>query len=134
MDRTSLSILRLSRRPSRRRLRAGGANRLLARLRARAAPRDEEPGTSAESELGPGFRRGERGDGSGRQFRRGEDLMKKWKLWLLGYATMFLAGVLAFVIMTILDGGYWTFAPLILWFVLMQIFVVPKILRNGNRK
>lgn len=60
--------------------------------------------------------------------------MKKWKLWLLGYATMFLAGVLAFVIMTILDGGYWTFAPLILWFVLMQIFVVPKILRNGNRK
>jgi len=28
------------------------------------------------------------------------------------------------------DGGYWSFVPMVVWFVLAQIFVVPEILKK----
>ncbi|MFC2952157.1 hypothetical protein ACFOOP_09455 [Marinicaulis aureus] len=58
--------------------------------------------------------------------------MKKWRLWLLAFFTMFVAVGLA-VVITIFDGGYWSFIPMIAWLVLGQIFIVPKILGRNYR-
>ncbi len=60
--------------------------------------------------------------------------MKKWKLWLIGYVTMFLAVAVSVGIALLFGDTFWMGAPLIIWFVLNQIFIVPKILRNENKK
>ena len=44
---------------------------------------------------------------------------------------MVMAGIISFVIM-INEGGLWTAAPIILWFVIGQIFIVPKILEKDK--
>ncbi len=58
--------------------------------------------------------------------------MAKWKLWLVGYVTMFAALGIAVAIVVIFDGGYWAFVPMVLWFVYGQIFLVPRILSKRN--
>ena len=55
--------------------------------------------------------------------------MKKWQLHLLAIVTMIAAAGLAIVIMVFFDGGYLGFVPPIVWFIWMQIFIVPKILK-----
>jgi len=57
--------------------------------------------------------------------------MSKLTLNLIGFFSMVLAIGIAFLIM-INDGGFWSFVPMILWFVLGQIFIVPKILKKKD--
>ena len=60
--------------------------------------------------------------------------MRKWKLWLIGFVTMFLAGAVSVGIALLFGDTFWMVAPLIVWFVLSQIFLVPRILKSGNKK
>jgi len=57
--------------------------------------------------------------------------MSKLILLLVLFISMVMAGIISFVIM-INEGGLWTAAPIILWFVIGQIFIVPKILEKDK--
>jgi len=57
--------------------------------------------------------------------------MSKPMLWLISFFSMVVVSVIATVVM-INDGGIWTAVPILIWFVLGQIFIVPKILRKKD--
>jgi len=52
---------------------------------------------------------------------------------LIGYVAMFLALAFSVGIDLLFGGAFWMVSPLIIWFVLGQIFLVPRILKNENK-
>lgn len=50
-------------------------------------------------------------------------------LWLVAFVSMIVAFAIATVVM-INDGGIWTAVPILIWFILGQFYVVPKILKK----
>ena len=59
--------------------------------------------------------------------------MMKRQLWLLAYFTVFLAGLIAVGIVVAFGDTWWAVAPLIVWFICGQIWVVPQILKKPAR-
>jgi len=57
--------------------------------------------------------------------------MSKLKLHLIGFLSLAIAGIITFFVL-INDGGNWAFAPGLVWFVVVQIFLVPKILKKKD--
>lgn len=55
--------------------------------------------------------------------------MSKLFYILIAFFSMILAGVVSFFI-GLYDGGYFAFIPLIAWFILVQIFIVPRVLKK----
>jgi hypothetical protein len=53
------------------------------------------------------------------------------RLWLILFVSMFIAVAIATVI-AIFDGGYLAFIPLVAWFILGQIFIVPKLRKASS--
>lgn len=47
----------------------------------------------------------------------------------LSFVSMLLVGLLSFTI-GYFGGGYFSFIPLIIWFIIMQIFIVPRLLKK----
>ena len=54
--------------------------------------------------------------------------MSKFLLWAVGFLSLAIATALGVLIMHN-NGGFWAIAPGIIWFVIMQVYVVPRILK-----